>query len=210
MKHLAVPDELTERLTAPGTPAGVVLGWLAEHPLVRRIDAAVIARATGEHLSRIAWGLFLLRKLGRLPRQATLAPAPQLSNALLPTPSLSDRQGLDKVRPASAPTPTASDPEVSPRVSESWRQSPTSAVETAAAWLVEILAERPLRASEIRARAAQVGIAWRTAQRARSLVGVEARRLGNGVGVWMCPGQSLFSMSYRGIPPPSIQRRSTS
>lgn len=185
-------DELVARMTAPGTAAGLVLGWLGARHKVGQLDPVAIARATGLLPRRVAWALHVLRALGLLAHGATLvplAPAPTSPPAPASMPITPRREGSHKGRPVSAPTPAAPNPEVSARVGEARRQAPGSAVETAAVWLLVTLAERPLRASEVRSRGEQVGIAWRTLQRARVAVGVEARRLGDGVGIWLRPGR---------------------
>lgn len=185
-------DELVARMTAPGTASAKVMTWIAKRPTRLQLDATEIAGATGLPPRRVAWALHVLRALDLLALGATLvplAPAPTSPPDLASMPTAPRREGLGKDRPVSALAPTAPHPEDATRVDEARRHAPVTAVETATAWLLEVLAERPLRASEIRSRAAQAGIAWRTLQRARVAAGVEARRLGDGVGIWLRPGQ---------------------
>lgn len=182
-------DELLAHMTAPGTAAGVVLQQLAQRPWQhRRIDVDAIAGATGESTVRVAWGLTVLRILGLLPvsatpARATSAPRPNVAPTTIMM--ASDRQRFTKDWAIPAPAPTAPMPKDPPRLDEPRRQTPGSAVEVAVAWLLETLTDRPLRASEVRRRADEAGIAWRTLQRARASAGVEARRLGDGVGIWV-------------------------
>lgn len=180
--------QLQADLPKPGLAVDLVARLLARRRWGSAVDISAIADETGESPRKIAWGIAVLRARGQLPvgiKVAPMRPDPCRNLAAAPVAQAAEAcSGLSCPLPTAPPAP-ASNPEVSHRVEPERRQAPDSAVDRASVWLIATLANRPLRAREVRARAEAAGHAWRTLQRARILVGVEAKVRGCDGGVWV-------------------------
>lgn len=81
------------------------------------------------------------------------------------------------------------------------RSKPSPALDEAAAWLVELLADGPKLARDVEAQAKEAGHPWGTVKRAKSAAGVVAKKIGfPGVWHWLVPGVSLWGSEGAHVP----------
>lgn len=203
-------DHLLRNLTAPGTAAGMTLGWFAKRPTRRVIDIGAITAATGKPIRTIAWGIAVLRVLRALPADVTLAPTrgdPCQDLVDSPTSVPPDSRQEKSSAAPSAPINPAMNHKFAQRSPETPRQPSGAAMEAAKAWLLDVLADRPVRARVVRAKGEEAGFSWRTLQRARVEIGANARLRGGDGSVWSAPDHHQGSVTLTFARPSYLARR---